>query len=87
MLLVQFSLKKQKKLNNNRKIGLIWVADTCMGGHVIASMQLLQLEDAAKATVATMEFNNDKVSDSVVAILIYKYLPKIFHMFFIACRC
>jgi len=70
--------KKAKELNNNRKIGLIWAADTRMGGHVIALMRLLWLKDAARATIATTEFNNYKVSDSLVAILIHKYSPKFF---------
>jgi len=55
--------KKAKELNNNRKIGLIRASDTRMGGHVIAIMRLLRLEDAARATVATTEFNNYKVSE------------------------
>ncbi len=53
--------KKAKEHNHNRKIGLIRAADTRMGGHVIALMRLLRLEDAARSAVASVEYNSFKV--------------------------
>jgi len=53
--------KHAKQHNKDRKIGLIRASDTRMGGHVIALLRLLRLQDAARSTVSSAEFNNFKV--------------------------
>jgi len=45
-----------------------------MGGHVIALMHLLRLEDAAQSAVAASEFNAYKVHPLATAIIVFYLL-------------